>query len=145
MKKPLKINQKQLRNLINEAIQSIPFGQAAETLEKLYGTPEITQPQIDEKFGPYDASDRYDSGFEPEENSMYPHNWEQTHKVIFEEALEPVIKEFTKGLMEMHEAGFAPEGREGARRQVEFAAQEMKVELMDVIEKWLNEGLDRIV
>lgn len=129
-RKPIKLNKAQLRSLLREAIQV-----------RQPGEPEPFQ--IDEKFGPYDAVDRYDMG--DEGSSMMPHNFEATHKVIMEEALEPVLKEFVDGLMEMHEAGFAPEGREWARKRCQETAQEMKAELMQVIEKWLEEGIDRIV
>jgi hypothetical protein len=127
--KPVKLNKLQLRSLLREAIQG-----------RQPGEPEPFQ--MTEKFGAYDVENRYDMG---EEEPMMPHNFEATHKELFSQALDPVVGEFVEGLMEMYDAGFAPEGREGARKACEAAGQEMKAELMSVIEKWLEEGIDRIV
>lgn len=129
-RKPVKLGRVGLRRIVSEAIlvkqpgQSEPF-------------------QMDEKFGTYDVDDRYDLGAESGD-TMMPHNFESAHHELFHQALQPVVDEFIKSLTEIFEAGMAPEGRDWAKKELKTVGEEMREELLKVIEKWTEEGLDRI-
>jgi hypothetical protein len=126
MKKPIKLSKLQLRNLINEAIEVKPAGE-----------PEPFQ--IDEKFGTFDVKDQVDNV------GMMPHNFESAHHEIFYQALQPVVNDMVKASMDIYDTGFAPEGRARAESDVKHAAEQMREELLEVVAKWSEEIVARIV
>lgn len=117
-------------NVIQEAIE-----------HKQWGMPE----PMGEAFGSFDVDLKGGSEDEDGHHVMMPHNFEAAHEELFYQALQPVVDEFVSSLMEMYEAGFAPEGHDAAREDLENTAEEMREELMKVIAKWTDEGIDRIV
>lgn len=130
MKKALKLSRKQLRGLINEAIESKPAG-----------APEPFQ--MDEKFGTYDVDDRMLGS--DDEPYLMPHNFESAHHELFHQALQPVVDEMVKASMEIYDAGFTPEGKKRAESDVKHAAEQMREELLAVVAKWSEEIVSRIV
>lgn len=131
-RKPVKLNRVGLRRIVSEAIQVKQPGEAEPY-------------SLDEKFGAYNVGDRYDMGAEDGGDTMMPHNFESAHHELFHQALQPVVDEFVKALGEIHDAGFAPEGREQTMRELKNIGEEMREELLKVVEKWTEEGLDRTV
>lgn len=123
--KPIKLDRAGLRRLLSEAIQT-----------KRPGEPEPFA--VDEAFGTFDRENTYD------DMGMMPHNFESSHHELFYQALQPVVDEFVKSMMEVYDAGMSPEGHKGADASVKKMAEEMRKELLTVVEKWTEEAADQL-
>lgn len=80
-----------------------------------------------------------------QELGMYPSNFEHAHKEIFTQALEPVIEQYKMALLDIYDAGFAPEGRKHAAREIDRLAEQLRQALLDKIETYTEKGVDHIV
>jgi len=125
-KRPIKITQGQLRNLIKEAIQHRPAG-----------TPE----PMHEEMGPWDAR-----GFpgQEKEDVMSAWNFEGAQKELFSQALTPVIDEFTNALKEGYQDG-NPDWDPQAEAILGEHANLLREEILEVIAKRADRALDQLL
>lgn len=135
MKKLTKINESMLKSLIKEAIQGKKFGEAE---------PYQISEEGEKTWGAFDAE-----GLPGQDTAepMATVNYPNMHKDMFHQALQPVVDEFVDTLVNIHKDGFAPEagGYKGAEREAARIAEEMREELLEVIAKWSNLGLERMM
>ena len=96
---------------------------------------------VSERFGAYDVEDRIDYG---DGDMMAPHNFEAAAKELYSQALDTVVDEFVQGHMDMITSGMAPETHDGYHTEVSNIAQDMKAELMSVIEKYSHEVMENL-
>lgn len=118
--KIIKITPRLLNKLVNEEVSK--FSKKA---------------KITEKFGPFDASGEDDD----KQTGMHTWNFEETARELMEQALEPVVGEFTTLVGSIaYEAGSTGgvEDDEQMHMLVNDYANDMKTELLAVIEKYMK-------
>ncbi len=76
---------------------------------------------------------------------MHPVNFEHAQREIFSTALELVKEEFITSMLDIYDAGFAPEGRKFAHKELVALSEQLREELLKVVEKYTEIGFDRIV
>jgi len=112
----IKITPQMLRQLVNEEVLNV----------KRKGT-------LKEAFGPYDATGEYDD----KEYGMQPWNFEESHRELFAQALEPVINEFMESLAEIVERASPPDANMSAQDigsdEYNSFGEDLKEDLLKVI------------
>lgn len=113
--KIIKITPRLLNKLVNEEVSK--FSKKA---------------KITEKFGPFDASGEDDD----KQTGMHTWNFEKTARELMEQALEPVVSEFTTLVGSIAYEASPPDAEDD--ELVNEYANDMKTELLAVIEKYMK-------
>lgn len=91
--------------------------------------------KLSERFGPYDATGADDD----KQTGMHSWNFEETARELMEQALDPVIEEFTNSVGQIaSEASPDPHDDESMHILVNEYANDLKDELLAVIEKYMK-------
>jgi len=117
--KIIKITPRLLNKLVNEEVSK--FSKKA---------------KLTEKFGPFDASGEDDD----KQTGMHTWNFEETARELMEQALDPVVGEFTTLVGSIAYEASPPdvEDDESMHMLVNEYANDMKTELLAVIEKYMK-------